>query len=247
MLALHPQAAFHGVTGTKNTGVQRALEHHIDFGSWSGVCNTGSCCVALSTLYYSTLLALHRTGHQPPIISMALAAGTGLSSALCLSFSHLILSFSTLYSYLLLLDIRNRRCRGGFSATCESKSVNTNAPHQGACVRSGMGHISTIKLACASRQSAECPCLVQGQSTTADLLYSMHNRFSPIVVAYPLPSQLQRPKGVHADFRIKFPWAFSPISSSHYLVYKFHCVVLCPIAPSAEFRLLQRPRSRRCG
>jgi hypothetical protein len=163
--------------------------------------------VAPSTLYYSIFfLARHRTGHQAPSNFHGASRGHSTTRRPLVSFfSPLVIFLSTPFLFV-VARYPQHRCRGGFSATCES--VNTNAPHEGACVCSGMGHLSTITLACASRQSAECPCLVQDQSITADLLYSMHHRFSPIVVAYTRPSQLHRPKGVHAASRNKFPESY---------------------------------------
>jgi hypothetical protein len=163
--------------------------------------------VAPSTLYYSIFfLARHRTGHQAPSNFHGASRGHSTTRRPLVSFfSPLVIFLSTPFLFV-VARYPQHRCRGGFSATCES--VNTSAPHEGACVCSGMGHLSTITLACASRQSAECPCLVQDQSITADLLIHMHRRFSPIVVAYTRSSQLHRPKGVHAASRNKFPESY---------------------------------------
>jgi hypothetical protein len=188
-------------------------------------------------------LVQHRAGYEAPIISMALAAGTGIHSAPCLSFSHLAI-LSTLFLLVVVARYPQYRCRGGFSAICES--VNANTPHHGACVRSGMGHISTVKLACASLHSAECPRLVQGQSIAADLPHSMHHRFSPIDVASLCPVNSRNPRAYKYHFKAGFPKTFSPMPLSC-LVCQFQRVVLCPTIRFVEFRLLQRPRSRRGG
>lgn len=52
---LWPQAAFHGVTGTKVLAFNGHWDN-LELGHCeSGVWNTGWCCIALPTLYYSTI------------------------------------------------------------------------------------------------------------------------------------------------------------------------------------------------